>query len=307
MALALSTSWNSFNYLKGEDIILEIKNLGFKEVELNFNLTFSMVREIASLVKREQIKVLSLHNFCPVPEGVDRYTALPDYYSMSSLDEAESQKAVEQTKRSIDTALELNAKVVVLHSGRVQIPCLTSDLIRLYNKGLKGTKEYKKLMDKMIKQRRKYCKPYVENTLRNLEILNRYAQSRGIFLGIENRFYYHEIPCFEEIGQILNTFKGAHLLYWHDTGHAHVLENLGIYKHKDYLRNYHNYMVGVHLHDVRGVDDHIVPHRGEIDFNILNPYIKKDTLKVIEAHYPATGEDIIESKVYLESVFDGKL
>jgi hypothetical protein len=40
---------------------------------------------------------------------------------------------------------------------------------------------------------------------------------------------------------------------------------------------------------------------------MLINYFKKETLKVIEAHYPVREEELKESKKYLEELFNGKL
>lgn len=303
MNLCLSTSWNAHRFENGKDVVREIKALGFTNLELSFNLTGSMVSDIASLEKVGQIKIISLHNFCPIPDGVERKLALPDFYSLSSLKAEERELALKFTKRTIDTAKRFNAKAVVLHIGRAEIQDKTQVLMRFFNNGHKGDKEFEALKELMQKERQELVKPYFEATLKSLDELNQYALYLGIKLGIENRYYYREIPSFEEIGFILGRFEKGNIFYWHDVGHAQVWENLGFHSHISHLEKYSDKLLGIHLHDVRGTDDHRAPLKGDIDFKKLTPFLRKDTIKVMEAHHPATGEDIQKSALYLEEIF----
>jgi len=304
MTLAISTSWNAYRFDDGEKLLFEISQLGFKAIELSFNLSSEMVDKIAVSARKLKINIESLHNYCPIPDGLSRKQALPDYYSLASLDKEERFLAVKYAKRSIDTASRLGAKVVILHCGRVEVPDYTRQLINLYNQGKNDSAEFLKIKERMARERAFEAKKFLAQSLISIEELNAYAQIKGVFLGIETRFYYREIPNINEIGVIFDKFSNSQVYYWHDIGHAQLMENLGLVSHRDFLEQYGRRMIGVHLHDIMGCQDHLAPLQGQIDFTILKPYLKKNTLKVIEAHQAATAEQLIKSRNFISQVYD---
>ncbi len=299
--LALSTSWNASQYSRAKDIIEEIKRLGFKQVELNFNLDSALVEEMFSLKEQGVMEVVSVHNFCPLPPGISRKQASPDIFSLSALDEKERNQAVGYTQKTIDTACKIGAKTVVLHLGKVQIKEKIRELAKLYAN--QDQQRYTRLKGQMLKEREEKSRPFFNQALRSLGQLCRYAQKQQVTLGIENRYYFSEIPTPEEMEIILTTFPGPPLYYWHDIGHAQVYENLDFFDHRSILDKFSRRMIGIHLHDIEGIDDHRAPGKGKFDFTMLNTYLDDNVLKVLEPHYPATAEDVIKAKQYLESLF----
>lgn len=304
MALAISTSWNAYRFNDGKKLLFEISQLGFKAIELSFNLSSAMVGQIAQEARKLDISIVSSHNYCPIPDGVNRESALPDYYSLAALDEQGRALALKFTKRSIDTANRLGAKVVVLHCGRVQVPDYTRQLINLYNQGLKDSIEFTELKARMVREREGECAKFLAQALISLDELNVYAKLKGVLLGIETRFYHREIPDLNEIGVILNKFNNSQVYYWHDTGHAQLMENLGLARHKDFLERYGSRLIGIHLHDILDCQDHLAPLQGKIDFQMFKPYLKKDSLKVIEAHQAASAEGLIKSRNFISQLYD---
>jgi len=225
---------------------------------------------------------------------------------MSSLDEDTRSRALSLTKVTIDTAARLNAAAVVLHCGRVEVPDRTAELITMFNNGLASSPILTLLRDDILRQRASLKKQYLDQALRSIDELNEYACRRKVMLGVENRYYCREIPFFDEIEIILDKFRESAVYYWHDTGHAKLMQNLGFLNdHQEFLRQYGSRMLGIHLHDITGCLDHQPPGTGEIDFAKIKPYITARTLTVIEAHHPATANQLIKSAELLRGLFYG--
>jgi len=303
--ISLSTAWNAKKKKDAELIVEEIRDAGFDSIELYFTLSKDVVDGISSIIKRGDITVKTLHNYCPIPEEIKPNQVSPDYYPLSSLDEDERKKGILYTKQTIEKAQELGAKAVVIHCGRVDAKDHSKKLIALYEEGKVSTNEFRKIRDDMFLSRKAISEGHMNASLKSLDELNSFASKKGIIVGIENRFYFMEMPSVDEIGIILAEFKGSSISYWHDTGHAQVNESLGFARHIDFLDRYAGQMAGIHLHDVKGTEDHLAPGQGDFDFSLLVPYLKPDIIKVIEAHDVASKDDLKHAREYLQKTLDG--
>lgn len=301
--LAISTSWNGTCSDTAEAIIKKILAAGFNDIEAYFKITRDILDGIFVYVKNGVINVSSVHNICPIPREIKSNQVSPDYYSLASLDHDERQKAITLAKMSIDTAMMLKAKTVVLHCGKVDIKDTTRKLIELYRSDQYNNKEFIKIREKTLLNRARLAHKHIQELLKSLDKINKYAANKKITIGIENRFYIKEIPSFSEIAVILREFKNSSIHYWHDCGHAQVLENLGIVSHKDMLDSFAENMIGIHLHDVKGCQDHLAPLKGNFNFNMLKPYIKRSHIKVIEVNNHQSLESVKKAKKYLEDLF----
>ncbi|MEW6170297.1 MAG: sugar phosphate isomerase/epimerase [Candidatus Omnitrophota bacterium] len=289
---ALSLSWNTNKYRDVEKQVNEVIEAGFKAVELNFSLTKKQLRKINKIIKKGIIKVVSCHNFCPIPPGIPIKKAMPDCYSLSSLNERRRRLAIKYTKTTVDSAYSLGAKVIVLHSGRVEIPDTSRQLMSFFAQGKKESSEFRKFADCLYLEREAKKKPYLEKVTQSINEVCAYARGKGIKVALENRIYYPEIPQLDEFELLL---KDTPAYFWFDTGHAFIMEKLWNVSVADYLKRYGTRLIGLHLHDVKLMQDHLAPGKGEFDFKLLKPFIKPDTIKVIEAHASATAADLKKS------------
>ena len=88
-----------------------------------------------------------------------------------------------------------------------------------------------------------------------------------------------------------------------DAGHNYILEELGLIKRGGLLSAYGHRLAGIHLHNVKKLVDHQAPCDGDMDLRIFKPYIKPQTIKVIEVHRHVSPEAIKNSMKYLVDIF----
>jgi len=297
---SLSTSWNYGQHRdNGAAMIKEIKEAGFNTVELNFALTAKMVNDIAAAKDGLGMEVSSLHNMCPLPDEIPISKASPDFYSLAAKDENQRSLAVAVARNTILYARKLSAKAVILHAGRVEIKDRTRELASVFNDKDKAGL----IISDMIKDRRLNRAGHLDSIVKSLKELVPYAKEAGVCLGIENRYYYREIPVEDEFEMLFNEFAAGDIFYWHDAGHAEVFDRLGLSNHKDMLDKFSGRLLGMHLHDIIGlIDDHRSPGFGTFGFELLRPYIKADTIKVLEVHEPASADEIVRGAKYITKV-----
>lgn len=297
--IALSTSWYSIDRFDVRKMLTEIKACGVDSIEIGYNFTRENLNELEKLLPEFGLKVLSVHNFSPAPDPV-RGRFFTDLYRISSLNEDERRKSVDFTKQTIDTACRFGAQAVVVHAGTVEsVTEQSRNLIRACHDLKQSDEAYKKVKEDFIALREKERGPYVDSAMRSLKEIMDHAFQAGIRIGAETRYYPNEIPNFEEVGFFLQAFYDKGLRYWHDAGHAEVNHRLGLSSHVAYLKSYGDYLQGMHLHDVIELHDHLAPFTGTIDYSFILPYLKPDVFKVIEAHSPATVDQVKKAVEFL--------
>ncbi len=293
--LGISTCWWHGKSATPEQIISDIKDFGLSGIELEYRLSEDFYDHLRNIIPRE-IKVLSIHNFFPRPRGFDKGSG--DLFLLSSTDNEERQKAIKYTIKSIQIAEETGAEVVVVHLGHVDMP---------HQKEFLSSKELNghnlKVTEEMIKLREERWRFNLEAVFKSLERINREADKRGILVGIENRYYFHEIPDKRELAIIFQEFKGSNLRYWHDVGHAHAHKEMGILKDDTELMDeFEEYLIGVHLHDAVGFQDHRSPGEGEIDFLKLKRYLNRRIIKILELNPWVKRKKVLKGIRLIESI-----
>jgi sugar phosphate isomerase/epimerase len=283
-------------------MLFEIRRLGFEYAELSHGIRIGLVEGIQAALKAGDIKISSLHNFCPLPLGIMH--AAPNIYLLSSPDEREWNRAITQTLKTFDFAVQCGARAVVMHMGRVPMREYTEKLVKLTRKGKQMLPKYARVKYKAAVVREKKREPHWKQTLRSLDKLVEHAKQANLKLGIENRFLLEEIPSEAEFAEIFKRYDPNVVGYWHDTGHAHIRETLGICTQEEMLNLAGDRLVGFHIHDVGFVDeDHRPPSMGDVMFERLKPYVRPDTIKVFEFSPKWRTEDIELGIKHLKQVW----
>jgi len=287
----ISTSFYPLSTRSDVDRLVDcLRDLAVSGIELDYRLSAARLAELAHRLRSTGIRVASVHNFCPVPPAFERQGGGGDLFSLADTDKEARGEAIKWSCRSLETAHAAEARAVVLHGGFV---AMEAECARLYPIGQAEqvlTESGRALWARKLAERDRLKPPHLDALRFSLDRLLPLAEKYNLMLGLENRFFYHELPGSDDLAQLLAEFAGAPLGYWHDTGHAWAAEKLGLLKAEELLTRFKDSLVGIHLHDARGLDDHLAPGAGEIDFAALKPLIPEGVLRVLELK-PRTAPD----------------
>lgn len=290
---SLSTCWNSARHTCGREMLREIRSLGFEFAELSHGIRLSLVPGVLEAVDAGEIRISTLHNFCPLPIGVV-YPA-PNLFLLSSDDRREQENAWKHSIRTLEMAERVGARLVVLHSGEIEMKPFQEKLEDAVAAGKRDTPEYRRLVEDMEKRRNKRREAAETRALAFIGRLAEVAATKKLLLGIENREAVEEIPVDHEVQSFLRRLPEC-VRYWHDCGHAQIKQNLGLMEHRFHLEGLAPRLAGLHVHDVladeNGQHDHLPPGTGKIDFAALAPLIKPAHVKVLELSPGTPTEEV---------------
>jgi len=283
-------------------MLREIRDLGFGYAELSHGIRISLLPGIIEAVDAGEMRISTLHNFCPLPIGVNQ--ANPNLFRFSSLESRERENAFRYSLKTIETAQRLNAKLVVLHMGCIDMKDYTDKLIEMMGAGQQRTPKYEKLCAEAIDRREQKKERHVQFAGEMLRRLRAESEARGIRLGIENREALEEIPLENDFTLFFKEFADPNICYWHDTGHAQIKENLGFIHHVMHLGSLADRLAGFHIHDVQfPARDHCPPGAGMIDFAALKPLVKPEHIKVFELNPGVPVEELKRGVGHLKAIW----
>ena len=274
--IALSTMWAIGRFPGLADFFEAGRQLGFDRFELNHAINSEMLDGLAL-----DGTITSIHEPCPADVSMAKLKERN--WLVSAPDEENRRRGVTAIRRSIDLAQALGVPVLVVHPGRVDLdPGYDSILTGLYKAGRVGQPDYAAARERFAAARASQAEINMRSVRRSLLELVEYAAPRGIRLALENRYHYGEIPLPDELDDLLGLADADALGYWHDVGHAQVLQNLGYGTHEEWLRRFGGRIAGAHLHDVIGINDHLAPGLGEMDWDWVAGYLPPGALRTCE-------------------------
>jgi sugar phosphate isomerase/epimerase len=302
---SFSTCWNSQKHTDGRAMLREIRELGFDHAELSHGTRVSLLPGIIEAVEAGEIKISSLHNFCPLPMGVN--FSAPNLYRFTSENPAERSNALRCTRKTIELAARLKAPVVVLHYGAAEMKDYTGKLLGMAGSGMKGTPKYEKLCAEVLRKRESAKERPVERANELLRQLLPEAESLGIKLGIENREALEELPLEADYQLLFKSLANPAAVYWHDTGHAQIKENLGFLDHAFHLEAQRERLFGFHIHDTAFPgQDHCAPGTGTVNFAALKPMVRPEHIKVFEFSPMLTVEEVKAGVAHVRKIWGGE-
>ncbi len=285
-------------------MLREIREMGFEYAELSHGIRISLLPGVIEAVEAGEMKISTLHNFCPLPIGVNH--AAPNLFKFTSTDARERENAFRHTMKTIETAARLKARLVVLHMGAVDMKDYTDRLVDMLEEGpeQRDTPKFRKLCQEAEEKREAKKERHVEHAYEMLHRIEEQAGRHGLMLGIENREALEEIPFESDFSFFFHEFTSQTVRYWHDTGHAQIKENLGFINHAFHLESMAPQLAGFHIHDVQFPGrDHCPPGTGMIDFAALKPFVKPEHLKVFEMNPGLPAEAVLEGVAHLKSIW----
>ncbi|MEK5024829.1 sugar phosphate isomerase/epimerase family protein [Paenibacillus sp. FSL M7-1046] len=308
-AFSFSTCWNIKRHNAGGAMLREIRDLGFRRVELNYNVTKEMLTTIEPMIERGEIGISSVHNTFP-------HVADPDYGTDSVLlgfqDKEKRQRAVELLVRSAEYAQRYGGEAVVVHPGEVPFSNdIGKELEQLYSGQGRNSEAYRSKWAELLERREAYSAGYVQTIIESLDIVCNRAVSKGLNIrfGIETRSKPQQIPTLAEAKTVIRALEGAPVGIWYDTGHAIMMDRLGLYDSVGEMEGLMDDIVGVHIHETIGLSDHWCPYvnSGNMDFyDAYLPMIERAQVKVYELKAACRPEEIHESHRLLAAKLAGR-
>lgn len=271
--------------------------LGYPAVEINYMIPPEGVEEILA---SNHVSVISLHSPTPRTKAADGRWS--DALNLAAADEQERAHAAALARTTIDYAARAGARYVVVHLGGIETggkaEMFESErrLRRLFDSGVREGEKVERLRRQAVEDRRQGAGRNLPQARRSLAEIAEHAAAKGVAIGLENRYHYHEFPSADEMHELLAGYPPHVVGFWLDVGHAEVMARLGLMPRNRWLDELAERCLGAHVHDVYGLADHRAPGRGDVDWSYIARSLPPQAPRVFEINQK-TPEDAVAAAV----------
>ena len=293
--LAVSTTWNYARHGALSPAVRELAALGFGAVELRAKGSVPDVAAAGETCRSLRVECPAIH--APLTPATwadgdpDRHLASPD--------EEARRRSVAAVLFSLRAAAPARSSVVVLHLGLVPVEGGMARQKRWLATVAAGDPPSAEEIRDALDERQAARDPHLEAAARSLHDLK--TAEPSITWGIETSYFFHGLPSLEETEWLLDD-AGPSAAYWHDTGHAMMLEKLGVTPSLAWLERYGPRTAGLHLHDVIGAIDHQPPGVGEMDWPALADAASARMLRTMEVDSRHSAAELLTGAGFLRDV-----
>jgi sugar phosphate isomerase/epimerase len=193
---------------------------------------------------------------------------------------------------------------MVVHLGGVGGEIFEEEraLRKMHDAGTKDGDEFAALGKRAAERRGRDKSRFFPAARRSLAEIAEYAEKRGVTVGLENRYHFHEFPDPDECAELIADYPPHVAGFWLDVGHAEVLDRLGLIPHDRWLNGLSARCVGAHVHDVDGLLDHRAPGHGTADWPHYAAMLPPDAPRICEINQRVPEDQVAAAIPYLRSV-----
>jgi len=298
--ISLSTVWNHNAAPDLAGVFAAGRKIGFELFELGVSSVRADLRAVENEIERNGTKISSIHSGW-TERDVPPACRFGDW--VAEPDEDRRREGVGIVREALDAARRVGAKAVVLHAGTLPMPegwPLQHALWRLAAAS-PGPLRDPPGLGRFIEDRRRMAPPYLRALETSLKELCEHAPD--VAIALENRYYINDLPHGDEFQLLFDRVGAPNLRAWHDVGHAYLLERIGFLGQIDLLERCRDRLAGVHIHDIRGVEDHRPPGAGDFNFACLSEYLGPDVIRVMEIAPKFDAKEVKRGRLHLAEMY----
>ena len=291
---SLSTSCYGARLRTIEDQAFASVAMGFRRIELGILDAPVKLNGFEDSRRETGITVTSVIAGCLDPRSETMSGS-----KLGSLSENNRECALNSLRRHAKLAQRYGCQVVVVRGCELEDKPLREEAEKLQAKLVKDPADetLRANAREFVHRVHKKSHRQLEHICRSLfGLVTEFPETR---IAIEGGSSLVDLFNFESVGLVLADLAKHGLGYWHDTGHIHLRERLGLEAQGKWLDSYANRMLGVHLQDAADGHSEMPPGSGEVDFKLVKDFLPANAERVLEINSRHGRAEILAAVQFL--------